>query len=167
MMVITSIWFGISNAAREIADESSIYEKERMYNLGIIPYILSKLIVLSFLTIIQITLFSFICVVSIKDDSLSINNYPLLWFTIILVSISSIMLGLFLSSIVRSGKQALAYMPLLLIPQVILAGIIEPIKSRIVDLLSCLTFSRWGTQALAEIQGDVMVLNSLNGEFQK
>jgi len=57
LMSITSIWFGVSNAAKEIVEEVPIYIRERMYNLKIFPYVISKLFVLSIIAIIQVVLY--------------------------------------------------------------------------------------------------------------
>ena len=41
------VWFGTSNAAREIVSERAIYLRERMVNLSLFNYVLSKFILLS------------------------------------------------------------------------------------------------------------------------
>jgi len=53
MIAISSIWLGTQNAAREIVSEKAIYKRERMFNLDIFPYLLSKITVLTFFTIIH------------------------------------------------------------------------------------------------------------------
>ena len=39
IMAVSAVWFGSTNAAREIVSELPIYMRERMYNLKLIPYI--------------------------------------------------------------------------------------------------------------------------------
>ncbi|HEV3194293.1 MAG TPA: FHA domain-containing protein, partial [Polyangiaceae bacterium] len=46
-VVVSCIWFGTSNAAREIVTERAIYLRERMVNLSLVNYVLSKYVVLS------------------------------------------------------------------------------------------------------------------------
>ena len=53
MIAISAIWLGTQNAAREIVSEQAIYKRERMFNLDIFPYILSKITVLSSFSIIK------------------------------------------------------------------------------------------------------------------
>ena len=65
---ISAIWFGCNNAAREVVGEKHIYRRERMYNLYILPYIFSKITVLSFFSIIQSALF--ILILSIYYDGI-------------------------------------------------------------------------------------------------
>ncbi len=42
LMVIVAFWFGVSNSAREIVKEASIYRRERTVNLQLGPYLASK-----------------------------------------------------------------------------------------------------------------------------
>ena len=60
IMAVSSVWFGSTNAAREIVGELPIYKRERMYNLRLIPYIFSKITVLSLFSIIQSFVFVYI-----------------------------------------------------------------------------------------------------------
>src|SRR5690606_11951248 len=53
MLATVSVWFGIINAAREITKELPIFQRERLVNLRIGPYLLSKVIVLSLLVFVQ------------------------------------------------------------------------------------------------------------------
>jgi len=43
LLALTAVWFGCSNAVRELVKERAIYLRERMVGLGVLPYILSKL----------------------------------------------------------------------------------------------------------------------------
>ena len=54
---LSAIWFGTNNAAREIVSELSIFKRERMFNMDISPYVLSKISVLAFFSIIQSAIF--------------------------------------------------------------------------------------------------------------
>src|SRR6266851_4609116 len=47
ILALVSIWFGTSVAARELVKERPIFRRERMVNLGLSPYVASKLFVLS------------------------------------------------------------------------------------------------------------------------
>ncbi|MGH2410436.1 MAG: ATP-binding cassette domain-containing protein, partial [Chloroflexota bacterium] len=53
MLTLAAIWFGTINAAREIVKERPIYLRERLATLRVWPYILSKVAVLSLLSIGQ------------------------------------------------------------------------------------------------------------------
>ncbi|MGE3771964.1 MAG: ATP-binding cassette domain-containing protein, partial [Gammaproteobacteria bacterium] len=53
MLVLSAIWFGCLNSAREIVKELPVYLRERSVNLGLAPYILSKLPPLATLCFVQ------------------------------------------------------------------------------------------------------------------
>src|SRR5216683_4517796 len=48
-----AILFGILNSSREIVKETAIYQRERTVNLGIVPYVSSKFLVLGILALFQ------------------------------------------------------------------------------------------------------------------
>src|SRR6476646_3128567 len=52
-VVVSAVWFGTSNSAREIVTERAIYLRERMVNLSLFNYVFSKFIILSLVCILQ------------------------------------------------------------------------------------------------------------------
>jgi ABC-type multidrug transport system permease subunit len=158
MIAISAIWLGTQNAAREIVSEKDIYKRERMFNLYIIPYIFSKIGVLSFFSIIQSAIFIIILSFNYSDSDLLIKiNDPLLLFLwMVFLSISSIFLGLLLSSLVKTSERAMTILPLILLPQIMLAGLISKVSNGFVEFLSYLTISRWGVEGLNIIQEKIV-----------
>ena len=57
VLALVSIWFGTSLSAREIIRERPVYNRERMVNLGLFPYLGSKLFILGIIVGIQCFLF--------------------------------------------------------------------------------------------------------------
>jgi len=53
MMIFTAIMLGASNSSREIVKEQAIYRRERLVNLRVTPYLLSKVTVLSGVCLVQ------------------------------------------------------------------------------------------------------------------
>ena len=53
MAMFAALWFGTSNAVREIVDEQTIYRRERQTGLKIPSYIFSKLTLLGFVALVQ------------------------------------------------------------------------------------------------------------------
>ena len=156
-MAVSSVWFGTNNAAREIVCESTIYRRERMFNQGIIPYILSKITVLTCFSAVQSFMFIGIIFFRFKDNNdLAWNNFALTFFWMLLLSISSSLLGLLLSAIVSTSEKVMSLVPIILIPQIMLAGIVTKIKLEIVEWLSYLTLSRWGTEGFGLIQEQII-----------
>ena len=164
MMAIASIWFGVSNSAKEIVGEKAIFRRERMYNLSLGNYFLSKWIVLSIISIFQLLLFLIILKISYWEEI--INFIPTFGF-LLLISTSSIIFGLLLSAISESTEEVMSILPIALLSQIILAGIITPLKGKVTDFLSFFTFGRWGTEGIARLQNapgsDFM--NSINANL--
>jgi ABC-type multidrug transport system ATPase subunit/pSer/pThr/pTyr-binding forkhead associated (FHA) protein len=115
LLAMTAVWFGCSNAARELVKERAIYLRERMVNLRIIPYVLSKVVVLAAFAFIQCVLLLFILDVWFGVP----GSMGLLLGGMLLASLVGILLGLALSALVGSADRAMTLLPILLIPQVL------------------------------------------------
>lgn len=145
VLVIAAIWLGCSNAAREIVSEQSIYKRERMVNLKIPSYLFSKVFVLSLLCLLQAIILAGITVPALN---LEINFFRLAALLLV-TSISSLSIGLFISSFVSTNEAAMGLIPLALIPQVILGGLISKFAdmNSFIKALSGLMISRWAFEA--------------------
>jgi hypothetical protein len=160
LMVTSAVWFGCSNSAREVVSELAIYRRERMVNLKIPSYILSKFTVLGGICFVQCFLF------------LSILYWPLglegaftpLLLVLVLCSWAGLGMGLVLSSLVKTSEAAIGLVPLILIPQIILGGAIMPIQklNPLMRAASSLMITRWGFEALVQVEdaGEVFELSS-------
>lgn len=150
LLVISSIWFGCSNAAREIVSEQAIYTRERMVNLSIPAYVGSKFLVQAGLTLAQC-----ITLLIITYAMLDMVGNPLIHLGVLWAcALAATGMGLTLSALVRTTPAALALVPLLLIPQVILGGAIMPLD-RMKDpgwTLSNVMLSRWGYEGMLQTE---------------
>ena len=160
LLSLSAVWLGINNAGREIIGELDIYKRERMFNLGISPYIFSKVFVISLLGVIQTILF--IGVLNFRflgsDPQVESVISMAAWFLVL--NIVSGVIGLVVSSVSKTSEQVVSIVPLLLIPQILLAGIIEKIHGGFVEGLSYLTVTRWGTEGFANIQPKVYLFDN-------
>jgi hypothetical protein len=120
-LVVAAVWFGTSNAAREIVSERSIYLRERMVNLGLVNYVFSKYILLAGFCVIQCTV-----LLAIVFFALGFHGGPAAFgmqlASLVATSLSAVALGLLLSTVVSSSEAAMALTPIALIPQVVLGG---------------------------------------------
>jgi energy-coupling factor transporter ATP-binding protein EcfA2 len=159
LMSVSAIWFGTNNAAREIVGELPIYSRERMYNLGIFPYIFSKITVLGTFAAIQSLIFVFLITISFsssKDANLPTwLSFPKAYLWMFTISVVSILYGLLLSSITENTEKVMTIVPIALLPQIMLAGVLARITNPLVEFLSYMTISRWGTEGFSVIQKDV------------
>jgi hypothetical protein len=53
ILALVALWFGTSVASREVIRERAVYNRERMVNLRLLPYIGSKLFVLMLIVSVQ------------------------------------------------------------------------------------------------------------------
>ncbi|MFW5738787.1 MAG: ABC transporter permease, partial [Myxococcota bacterium] len=147
-LVVAAVWFGTSNAAREIVSERAIYLRERMVNLKLFNYVASKYILLCAFCVVQCTLLLGIVFFSLGFNG-GIEAFVWELGNLYMVSFTSVALGLLLSTIVTSGEAAQALTPIALIPQVVLGGLMVPMTTN--SLLKWPMYvvpARWGFQGL-------------------
>jgi ABC-type multidrug transport system ATPase subunit/pSer/pThr/pTyr-binding forkhead associated (FHA) protein len=143
-VVVSCVWFGTSNAAREIVTERSIYLRERMVNLRLVNYVLSKYILLSFFCIVQCVM-----LLGIVFFALGFNGGPLAFLfelgNLVALAMNATALGLCVSTLVSSAEAAMALTPIALIPQVVLGGLMVPMTTNPnLRPLMYVMPSRWG-----------------------
>ncbi len=125
MLALVAIWFGTSVASREIIRERAVYTRERMVNLRLLPYVASKLFVLSLIVSVQCLLLY--C--SLKFlHYVGLMNLPG-WalpqlFVIMITALVGIALGLLVSAMVKTSEMATSLVPLILIPQILFCGLV-------------------------------------------
>jgi ABC transport system ATP-binding/permease protein len=125
VLALVAVWFGTSLAAREIIRERAVYNRERMVNLGLLPYVGSKLFILAIIVGIQCaTLFGSLKLLHytglMKFPGWSIPQLAAMMLT----GVVGIALGLFVSAIVKTSEMATSLVPLILIPQILFSGLV-------------------------------------------
>ena len=162
MLSLASVLLGLFAAAYEIVKERSIYQRERMVTLQIIPYIASKITVLSVFTLLQC--FFLLLVVGLKvtlPDEGALFPAPIeMYVTLVFGAIAAIMLGLFLSTLAPNENTVIYLVLLVLFFQIIFAGVIFELPG-ISNQISRLTLTRWTMEGLGTAV-DVEHLNSLS-----
>lgn len=147
-LVVAAVWFGTSNAAREIVSERAIYIRERMVNLKLLNYVLSKFVLLSFFCVIQCTILLAIVFFALGLHG-GIHAFLVSLVTMIVTAMNSVGLGLVLSTVVMSSEAAMALTPIALIPQVVLGGLMVPMTTNpYLKWPMLLIPARWGFQGV-------------------
>ncbi|MBX7243120.1 MAG: FHA domain-containing protein [Bacteroidia bacterium] len=149
MMAVSAIWFGTNNAGREIVGEMPIYLRERMFNVRIIPYVISKVLILSLFSIIQVLIF--VSVITLRFDLPDwVNNIGVMF----MLSFAATMMGLLVSALVKTNEQVMTLIPIILIPQILLSGVLDKVEGP-TEVMSRITISRWGTESFAHLAGEI------------
>ncbi|NJO07583.1 MAG: serine/threonine protein kinase, partial [Chloroflexaceae bacterium] len=151
VLVLAGLWFGIISAARSIASERLIYERERRAGLSIIAYLVAKLAVLGGLALLQTALLlgTLSLGIAYPPDAGVLLPLPLeLFGTLLLAALAGVALGVLVSAAAPTPERALSVVPVLLIVQILFAGQVFPIAGSTSTLLSQATLSRWAMDAL-------------------
>jgi len=138
-----AIWIGLSNSIREIVKESAIYFRERLLNLGLLPYFSSKLLIRGALAIAQTFLITAIVLLVFKAPESDLIPWSLGFFiTTFLTLLASTSLSLMVSAFVKTENEGNGILPLIMIPQIIFSGVLFNLDGWS-SKLSWLMLSRW------------------------
>jgi ABC-type multidrug transport system ATPase subunit len=127
VLSLVAVWFGTSVSAREIIRERAVYNRERMVNLGLLPYVGSKIFILGIIVGLQcfmlfapLKLLDLIGLMPMPGELLGI---PQFWVMLLTAGVG-IALGLLISALVKTGEMATSLVPLILIPQILFSGLV-------------------------------------------
>ncbi len=160
----SAFWVGMLNAIQEICKERSILKREYMTGLPLLPYLLSKIIVLGVLCIVQSILIIsvFAGFVGLPEEGVKIGAIAEMLITTILTAISSTAMGLFVSSLFKNADRAMTIAPIMLMPQILFSGLIFKLEG-ITEKISYLAICRWSMEGY----GTTADLNSLELKLQQ
>lgn len=133
---------------REIVKEQDIYRRERLVNLRIIPYILSKVWVAAFLALYQAACYLIVHYLAF-DMPGGFLEFGLMYVSLALATMAGMMLGLFASAIAPNANAAPLIIILLMLPQIVLGGALVPLP----EVVSAPTSTRWAFEAFMAITG--------------
>jgi ABC-type multidrug transport system ATPase subunit/pSer/pThr/pTyr-binding forkhead associated (FHA) protein len=154
IMAFATVLFGCINGTREFVKEAPIYRRERAVNLGIMPYMFSKIAVLGILCLFQSAVLTFFVEVG-EPLHQGIALPPVLetYITLTLTSLAGLMIGLAISAVAPNNDRAVSFVPIILIPQVIFSGAIIPLKDWLTQILAVIFPTRWAMAALGSSIG--------------
>jgi ABC-type multidrug transport system ATPase subunit len=144
LMNVSCFWFGCNNAAKELVKERVIYTRERDFNLRIDSYYFSKFVVLLLIAMIQVALLFTIVRLWCGPPGSAFAQ----WFALATVAVAGTSLGLFISAFSRTEEVAVALVPIAIMPQIILAGVIAPLSGLALVLAKSLITVHWAELAL-------------------
>jgi hypothetical protein len=164
MSVIVALFMGLSVSAEEIIRDRLLLKREKFLHLNRDSYLIAKILLMFCLSAIHTLAF-----VGISDYVLEVNEIGIeFWMVLFSVSCCANLLGLVLSDTFKNAVVVYILIPLLLIPQLVLGGVVirydrlnplfaQPGK---VPPIGETMVSRWAYEAL-------MVAQFKNNDFQK
>jgi ABC transport system ATP-binding/permease protein len=144
LLVTAALWLGLIDSCREIVKERPLILRELAVGVRLDAQLLAKASILFLLTVIQCSLLVAVAT-AIQPLHASAGTYLSLTGLLILTSWSMVGVGLVVSTLARSVDQATAFIPLLLIPQLLFGGILVSFAKMgaVIRVLADLTVSRW------------------------
>ncbi len=164
VMVLGVTWLGLSNAIREIVKERDVYQRERAVGLSISAYLASKAGVLGAITVVQSAVLVLIATANQGSNwSSAILLPPRLELVVdgALAGVAAMSLGLFISTITKSTDRAMTILPLVLVLQLVLSGLIPGSTSPLLDYGKNASSAYWGLSATAATV-DLAALEAFN-----
>jgi len=146
MLGMNAVLVGALSQMREIVKESEIYRRERLVNLKILPYVLSKMWVAGLLALYQAAAFTILHYLAFEMPGGGIE-FLLIYISMVFVCFGGMMLGLFSSTLAPNANTVPFIVILLIIPQIIFGGSLIPVPST----LSGITSTRWIFEDLVNI----------------
>jgi ABC-type multidrug transport system ATPase subunit len=148
MPIMYSVMVGALAQMREFVKESEIYKRERLVNLKVLPYVLSKVWVAALLGLYQAFVYTAVHYLAFKMPG-GVTEFLAIYATLYLATLAGMMLGLASSALAPNANAVPLIVILFLVPQFVLGGAMIPVPSYI----SAPTSARWAFEALLAITG--------------
>src|SRR2546426_9629924 len=148
IMALAAVMFGFINGASAIVKEAPIYRRERIVNLGIAPYMFSKIFILGTLCLLQSAILVLVVNAVAPIQQGIILPAPLeVYITMALTALAGLMIGLTVSAIAPDNDRAVSSIPIILIPQVIFSGLLFNLNGPVLQTIGALFAARWAMAA--------------------
>ena len=152
MAIIVATFIGMSGSAEEIIKDRALLKREKFLQLSYHSYIWSKIVLMAAVSILQTLLF-----VAVGNWVTGITDQFFVWWGILAITaILANLTGLVLSQCLNSVVAIYITIPILLIPQILLCGLVVSFsdltpdsKTGNVPAIGNLIPSRWAYEALA------------------
>jgi len=167
LAVISALWVGGSGCVREIVDERRLVQRDP--HLSLLAYALAKILHAGLMAAGQ----SLILTMAVLLTGIVHIAAPMLWILLFLTTLAGALMALVLSALCDEAATALAWFPLLLVPQVVFGGFLfpyghtipfspgrpvtvmpdalvrEPVRNLLIQTAGVFTVSRWALEGYA------------------
>lgn len=118
MTLVVGMFLGLTNSADDIVRDTVLLQRERNHNIRSGYFLIAKVSSLAFFAFLQCLIYLIIgnSILEIRDMFME----HLLWM--FLSALCGVVFGLAVSSVVSASKTAINFIPIILIPQIILGG---------------------------------------------
>ena len=150
VMGLEAVLVGMYVPSNELIRERSVYLRERMVNLRVFPYLLSKVTLFAMFSLIQVVLYLLVLSlgVDLPKEGVFLPGPLEMGLTLFLTMMAGVGIGLFVSAISSSSDMAIYLLVILLFFQFFFAGTVFDLRDKPVEPLSYFTSTRWSLTAL-------------------
>jgi hypothetical protein len=150
VMGLEAVLTGLFVPSNDLVKERSIYLRERMVNLKVLPYLLSKAAIYSIFVVIQVILYLLILSLGVDFPAkgLYLNGTLELFVTLFLTMMAGITFGFIISAVSRSTEMAIYILTMMLFFQFFFAGTVFDLRGNAFEPMSYFTTTRWSLTAL-------------------
>jgi ABC-type multidrug transport system ATPase subunit/pSer/pThr/pTyr-binding forkhead associated (FHA) protein len=157
LLTVSAIVIASFLAVREIVKEADLYVHERFAGLEILPYLLSKLVVLSTLSIGAILGVSMATSLFLDGDGVS-AHFVKLFLMLASLSVAATAMALLISAISKTSEQAVFVLIPVLITQLALSGVFPLDSSTMVQWIARLgVVNYWAYNGVLGILNDIAI----------
>ena len=156
-MTIAAVYLGCMNACCVIVRERQVFDRERMFDLNLWSYVLSKMTVLAVISGVQMVLL-LVSLSHLTHLPPALFDRILIWSVLTMGSVAASGLGLFISSCASTCYGAVIAVPSLIVPQIVFSKVVlgTNIDRKLPALLHQFTLTKWcydGLDAVAQSNG--------------
>jgi ABC-type multidrug transport system permease subunit len=157
LLAVPSFWFGCNTGAKELVKERILFLRERDFNLRVSGYFLSKFLVLAVAGLIQVSILYAIVHFWCKPP----GSWTDQWFTLAALAMTGTLVGLLISALAKTEEVASNLVPVAVLPQIIMAGVVVPLKGIGQTFAKAVITVYWGQEELERTlpKADLTLLN--------
>ncbi|MEE1820811.1 ATP-binding cassette domain-containing protein [Streptomyces sp. BE20] len=155
ILCVGGVLTGAANAVRELVKETVIYQRERAVGLSRSAYLCSKIVVLGTITVVQSVVLTLVALVGVGlgppgAGGVFLPRLVEITLAVALLSVTTMVLGLLVSAVVKKEEVTMPLLVLVAIVQVVFCGaLLQLDQTPILNQLSWLAPARWGFGAMA------------------
>lgn len=153
-MICAGIYVGMFNSLPLVCKERHIIKREYMTGMKISSYIMAMVLFQAIISLIQSLMFISIYWISKMNlpegELISGSSFIDYTISLFLIMFAADMMGLLISSIVRSNELANLIAPIIIIFQLVMCGVLFTLKG-MAEKIAYLTVSKWGMQAMGAL----------------
>jgi ABC-type multidrug transport system ATPase subunit len=165
LLGLSAIWLGCNAASKEIVGELAIYRREHDINLSTAAFVGAKFVVSGVFTVLQLAVVYIL--VALMAENIPGNRLDQ-FLLLTIGAMAGTAIGLLISAVSNTRDQATTIVPLALVPQLLLAGVLVPRLPHLAEQAAKVAVSGyWLTEAMKSVfiaaDGPIRVINTHTG----